>query len=1366
MTGIYQIRDGILEAYTGRETVALVPKGVHTIGENAFKGCVSLQKVVLPSGLHRIESGAFKGCRKLEEVRIPEGVCGLGNYAFHRCHALKQIVLPETVEELGDCVFLYCDSLTEVRMPGVKRLGRQVFVNDVLLKELQISPNLCEEDLCDVFTGCGKIQRITFPDGKVCQFANAVEAAEGGKELPSLVRAVAVDVLRMMELDGRCLVRFLTNLKHVEIPEGIESLAKSCFFDKRGILSVTFPRSLREIGNRAFRNCINLERVIFRGEDPKIHSDTFKSCSSLKYIHTWEGSVYELSGPGMIKEKGIPSLVSAIHRQVLGNFRISGTMLLKYLGSESRVVVPEGITVIAEEAFAGNEAVDRVILPESVRRIGAEAFRDCVLLQTIVLPESLSQMGARAFENCVKLIRIQIPSAVSRIKERTFRRCRVLREVKLPEGLQEIGESAFYECAAIGKIEFPSGLTAIGQMAFYRCGSLKEVSLPPETEYVGNLAFAQSGVRKAWISGSGRNYGTDLFGGCNRLKSLVVKEGVHHIPDKLAYGCTALRHVSLPSTLQSAGRHAWEETPFLAVWREEERNEPEDGIFWDGRDLAGEVRLPDQIRILAGGAFYGNEDVTAVYLPEHLRWLGPAAFKGCRRLRTAFVPSGIKTLEAEVFSGCGELKSVLLSEAAEMVREGVMEDRYEERLSDSCHPAWEIVGERTFYRCQKIRKIRLERAEEIGKEAFAGCLSLMKGIINRINKIGERAFEDTAFMKTGEGMPVVIGTVAVCGSACVGTVQLPEGVTGIAPYAFAGNRQIARILLPESLLWIGEGAFFGCSRVTEVEFSKGLQKVGACAFERCISLQKAEVLAPQVGASAFAGCRALEQAILPRVSILGRRLFAGCAELTECICGRARAVQPYCFSGCRKLKKLDTGSFCVIRTFAFDGCDSLRRVELQDGVCLGEHAFEDCGNLEEVILTGEQGRVDLSEYAFSGCTRLRSVTYQGTEWIFHGYGDILLEGIPETVRFLLHSAYSCFEVEQEEELYSYRGAGRKVKIPEGIKRIREDVFRDHPMLQEVEIPKSVEYIGARAFHGTAWLEQRRKESPMVTVNHMLLDGSCCRGEVTVPEDIRLICGWAFANGMEIKKICFLSDRVQVEEYAFRNCIFLEEMILPDGTVVKFAGIEDRYRELPALARQAALDGMNCFKTDADGVLLECTGNISRLRLARGITAIEEGAFQDGNLLTEAMLPETVKSIGKGAFMGCKWLEVVYGATGVEQIEERAFSGCGKLRRIELSESLNRISARAFEHCTSLEEILLPEGIEEIPPGAFYRCHSLRRVNLPSTLKKIGREAFAFCRQLSEIRIPESTLVEERAFAGCALDILPVIRGLSVSDAEL
>ena len=97
-----------------------------------------------------------------------------------------------------------------------------------------------------------------------------------------------------------------------------------------------------------------------------------------------------------------------IHRQVMGNFRISSTILLKYLGEESRVIVPNGITRIAEEAFAGNEAVDRVILPESVQEIGAEAFRDCLVLQSIIFPEGLCTIGAGAFAHCVKLIRANL----------------------------------------------------------------------------------------------------------------------------------------------------------------------------------------------------------------------------------------------------------------------------------------------------------------------------------------------------------------------------------------------------------------------------------------------------------------------------------------------------------------------------------------------------------------------------------------------------------------------------------------------------------------------------------------------------------------------------------------------------------------------------------------------------------------------------------------------------------------------------------------------------------------------------------------------------------------------------------------------
>lgn len=456
-------------------------------------------------------------------------------------------------------------------------------------------------------------------------------------------------------------------------------------------------------------------------------------------------------------------------------------------------------------------------------------------------------------------------------------------------------------------------------------------------------------------------------------------------------------------------------------------------------------------------------------------------------------------------------------------------------------------------------------------------------------------------------------------------------------------------------------------------------------------------------------------------------------------------MQPFCFSGCTELKNFSFYSLLVVREYAFDGCESLKSAEFRDGICLRAHAFEDCSGLEEINLSGEGAERNIQEYALSGCTALRRVVHQGRAWEFGRYGDILSTHIPETVRFLFYNAFSCFEVEQEEILLAYRGAARVVKIPEGIRRIEAEVFRDRTMLREVEIPESVEYIGARAFHGTAWMEQKRKEQALVVIKDMLLDGSSCKEDVVVLPDIRLVCGWAFANGLGIEQIRFLSERVRVEEYAFRNCIFLQEMILPDGSVVRFEGIEDRKRDLPPLAKQAVMDSLNCFKTDEKGALIECTGNISRLRLAFGITAVGEGVFQDGNLLTEVMFPETVRSIGRRAFAGCKWLNEVRQAYGVEWIGELAFSGCGSLRVIELSERFRSMGARAFENCVSLEEIRIPEGVEEIPERAFFRCHSLKSVSLPSTLKRIGKEAFAFCRELSEVYVPVGVQVGERAF---------------------
>lgn len=136
-----------------------------------------------------------------------------------------------------------------------------------------------------------------------------------------------------------------TNLKHVEIPEGIERLGKSSFFDKRGIISVTFPSTLKEIESRAFRNCISLKRVEFCRDGVAVWEDAFQNCSALQEVCMPTGVVYGIEGIGEIEVtqcfdaagisygiEGIgglsggevPLLVRTVRRQVLGNsFRIA-----------------------------------------------------------------------------------------------------------------------------------------------------------------------------------------------------------------------------------------------------------------------------------------------------------------------------------------------------------------------------------------------------------------------------------------------------------------------------------------------------------------------------------------------------------------------------------------------------------------------------------------------------------------------------------------------------------------------------------------------------------------------------------------------------------------------------------------------------------------------------------------------------------------------------------------------------------------------------------------------------------------------------------------------------------------------------------
>ena len=75
----------------------------------------------------------------------------------------------------------------------------------------------------------------------------------------------------------------------------------------------------------------------------------------------------------------------------------------EYTGTEAKIIVPDGVVTIMEEAFYGNTSITSVILPNSLIGIGADAFHGCSSLESINIPASVEYIDEMAFMGCYAL---------------------------------------------------------------------------------------------------------------------------------------------------------------------------------------------------------------------------------------------------------------------------------------------------------------------------------------------------------------------------------------------------------------------------------------------------------------------------------------------------------------------------------------------------------------------------------------------------------------------------------------------------------------------------------------------------------------------------------------------------------------------------------------------------------------------------------------------------------------------------------------------------------------------------------------------------------------------------------------------------
>ncbi len=442
----FVIQGGTLLKYRGFEKNVTIPDTVEVISKDAFEQNTNIEQVVIPNSVKRIEPYAFWWCGNLHTVTLGTGLKEVGDYAFAGCTGLRQMTIPKNVSTIGINAFSDCVNMKTITIPAeTVNIHETAFENCYQLK-IDCTQGSAAEKYAQWFYEHQKEMAeyedvpgfdpsdpsVSTPQPVIPQ--PTASPADDGKQVGSATIVgdsafILADNTQLRVYDGGAYLEVDTipvadlmddlsgGLAKFTVVDG-RTVADQAYYRSSRLRSLSLPEGIRTIGQFSFARS-SLTGLAAPEGLTDIEYGAFYHCDYLTDVRLPE-TVVNVEPKAFEHTAWVEGFLNG-DSSAEGDFLIEGGVLVAYRGSGDTAAVPEGVRVIAGEAFAGHKE-----------------------LKSLSLPDSLQVVGEAAFEDCSGLADIQFGSGVREIKDRAFRGTAAAgKSVSLPASVEKLGLFAF-----------------------------------------------------------------------------------------------------------------------------------------------------------------------------------------------------------------------------------------------------------------------------------------------------------------------------------------------------------------------------------------------------------------------------------------------------------------------------------------------------------------------------------------------------------------------------------------------------------------------------------------------------------------------------------------------------------------------------------------------------------------------------------------------------------------------------------------------------------------------------------------------------------------------------------------------------------